>query len=102
VDSVGGTDTLDAMDATLIVEPHPHWFNGWFLRLCARPVVRVDGVEHAGRVVLRARNGFFNHQPFAITVAATSPWHELRSDTVSHVVTTVTPDAESADRKSPT
>ena len=26
-----------------------HWFNGWFLRLFARPYLVVDGVEHAVR-----------------------------------------------------
>jgi hypothetical protein len=41
------TGTLDDMDTTLVVQPDPHWFKGWFLRLCARPVVRVHGVEHA-------------------------------------------------------
>jgi len=33
----------------MIVRPRTHWFNGWFLRLFARAVVRVDGVEHAAR-----------------------------------------------------
>jgi hypothetical protein len=97
------------MAATLVVTPGTHWFNGWFLHLFARAVVRVDGVEHAARwgrpvtievpagdhrvavgaryrgtrpllgtvetpvaapeaerVYLRARNGFFNYQPFEV------------------------------------
>lgn len=48
-------DTLGIMSATMIVQPDTHWFNGWFLRLCARAVVRVDGVEYAahwGRLVI--------------------------------------------------
>ena len=99
------------MQATMIVRPRTHWFNGWFLRLFARVVVRVDGVEYAARwgrqvtievgagehrlavgagyrgtrtllgaldtrvgvspaerIFVDARNGFFNHQPFAVTV----------------------------------
>jgi hypothetical protein len=99
------------MAATLVVTPDTHWFNGWFLRLFARAVVRVDGVEHparwgrpatievpaghhrvavgaryrgtrpllgavetpvaaseADRIFVDARNGFFNHQPFEVTV----------------------------------
>jgi hypothetical protein len=99
------------MAATLVVTADTHWFNGWFLRLFARTVVRVDGVEHPARwgrpvtievpagehrvavgaryrgtapllgavetpvaakpgeqVLVHARNGFFNHQPFEVTV----------------------------------
>ena len=99
------------MGSSVVVTPRPHWFNGWFLRLFARPCVRLDGVAHdaawgrplhitvaAGshrlgvgaryrgmasilgdaesrievaegtRVVVEARNGPFNHQPFAVTV----------------------------------
>jgi len=33
----------------MIVQPDTHWVNGWFLRLCARAVVRIDGIEHAAR-----------------------------------------------------
>jgi hypothetical protein len=104
------TATLVAMATAIVVRPGTHWFNGWFLRSCARAVVVVDGVEHPARwgrprvvevaagdhsvavgaryrgtrpllgarearvtvapderVVVHARNGFFNHQPFAIT-----------------------------------
>lgn len=43
------SDTLKVMAAAMIVQPDTHWFNGWFLRLCARAVVRVDGVEYAAR-----------------------------------------------------
>lgn len=97
----------------MVVRPGTHWFNGWFLRSCARAVVVVDGIEHAARwgrphvvevtagdhlvavgaryrgtrpllgavdtpvtvqaderVVVHARNGFFNHQPFTITTSS--------------------------------
>lgn len=97
------------MSPSVIVVP-AHWFNGWFLRLFARPVILVDGAEHEARwawpteipvaygshavavgvryrgaqtitglaessiavaseqpIVLEARNGFFNHQPFTVT-----------------------------------
>lgn len=40
---------LRIMAATMIVQPETHWFNGWFLRLCARAVVKVDDVEYAAR-----------------------------------------------------
>ena len=33
------------MRATITVTPETHWLNGWFLRLFARPYVRVDDVE---------------------------------------------------------
>jgi len=108
-------DTLGIMSATIIVQPDTHWLSGWFLRLCARAVVRVDGVEYAARwgrpviievsagdhrvavgaryrgtrpvlgavearvsampaetVLVNARNGFFNHQPFVVTTKSKS------------------------------
>ncbi|WP_146073380.1 hypothetical protein [Cryobacterium sp. N22] len=37
------------MEVTMVVKPNTHWVNGWFLRLGARAVVRVDGVEYAAR-----------------------------------------------------
>lgn len=37
------------MASLLVVTPRTHWINGWFLRLFAKPVVRVDGVDHAAR-----------------------------------------------------
>lgn len=37
------------MSSSVVVTPRTHWFNGWFLRLFARPVVRFDGVDHAAR-----------------------------------------------------
>jgi uncharacterized protein YhfF len=95
--------------SSIWVTPQPHWFNGWFMRLFARPSLSVDGIDRVGRwghatvivvepgihrvsvgaqyrgtrtvlgaVVINvavsadersemvARNGFFNHQPFAI------------------------------------
>jgi len=97
------------MSSSVVVTPRAHWFNGWFLRLFARPVVRFDGVDHAAKwgqplqievaagshevavgaryrgtasilgmaesrieaqegqqLVIEARNGFFNHQPFTV------------------------------------
>ena len=36
------------MASAVVAVPQAHWFNGWFLRLFARPVVRVDGEERAG------------------------------------------------------
>lgn len=35
--------------STLTVFPRTHWVNGWFLRLCAVPIIAVDGTEHRGR-----------------------------------------------------
>ena len=104
------------MATAVVVQPDTHWFNGWFLRLCARANVLVDGVEYPARwgqpraievdagdhkvavgaryrgtrpllgaretrvtvtpderVVLYARNGFFNHQPFTITTPGSDP-----------------------------
>lgn len=101
------------MATALVVRPGTYWFNGWFLRSCARAVVVVDGTEHPARwgrpvvvevtagdhrvavgaryrgtrpllgavdtpvtvrpderVVVHARNGFFNHQPFTITTSS--------------------------------
>lgn len=98
------------MSPSVVVVPRGHWFNSWFLRLSARPVVRVDGADHTAKwgqpteievasgthtvavgaryrgagvvvgleesridvaddqqVLLEARNGFFNHQPFTVT-----------------------------------
>lgn len=37
------------MSSSIVVTPRGHWFNGWFLRLMARAVVRVDGVDHDAR-----------------------------------------------------
>lgn len=37
------------MQSTLTVIPRTHWVNGWFLRLCAVPIIRVDGTERRGR-----------------------------------------------------
>lgn len=37
------------MQSTLTIVPRTHWVNGWFLRLCAVPIIRVDGTEHRGR-----------------------------------------------------
>ena len=37
------------MSSSVVVMPRAHWFNGWFLRLFARPVVRLDGVDHVAR-----------------------------------------------------
>jgi uncharacterized protein YhfF len=34
---------------SISVTPQPHWFNGWFLRLFARPSLRVDGIDRVGR-----------------------------------------------------
>lgn len=34
------------MSSTIVVVPQTHWFNGWFLRLLSRPVVRLNGIEH--------------------------------------------------------
>lgn len=34
------------MTSSITVVPRTHWLNGWFLRMFARPVVRVGGVEH--------------------------------------------------------
>lgn len=99
------------MSATLVIVPRGHWMNARFLRLCAVPVIRVDGQERTdrwgrptevtvepgartvavgaryrgtrsvlgaqdtpvevgagARVVVEARNGFFNHQPFTVAV----------------------------------
>jgi hypothetical protein len=100
------------MGSSVVVTPRAHWFNGWFLRLFARPVVRFDGIDYAARwaqplrieaaagshevavgaryrgtssvlgvaesriavtegqqVMVEARNGFFNHQPFTVTAS---------------------------------
>jgi len=63
------------MQATRIVRPRTHWSNAWFLRLLARVVVCVDGVDYAARwgrpaerIFVDARSDFFYHQPFAVTV----------------------------------
>ena len=37
------------MQSSLTVTPRTHWMNGWFLRMFARPVVRVDGADHAAQ-----------------------------------------------------
>jgi uncharacterized protein YhfF len=37
------------LSSSISVTPQPHWVNGWFLRLFARPSLRVDGIDRVGR-----------------------------------------------------
>lgn len=37
------------MTSSVTVTPRTHWVNGWFVRLFARPVVRLDGIDHEAR-----------------------------------------------------
>lgn len=53
------------MSSSVVVTPRAHWVNGWFLRLFARPVVRLDGIDHVARWA----------RPLEIEVAAGS--HEV-------------------------
>jgi hypothetical protein len=34
---------------SITVTAAPHWFNGWFLRLFAVPVIQLDDTEHTAR-----------------------------------------------------
>jgi hypothetical protein len=40
---------IEMLGATMIVQCNTHWINGWFLRLYARAVIRIDGVEYPAR-----------------------------------------------------
>jgi hypothetical protein len=33
---------------SVAVASKPNWLNGWFLKVCARPFVAVDGAEYPG------------------------------------------------------
>lgn len=37
------------MTSSITVVPRTHWVNGWFLRAFSRPIVLVNGTEHAAR-----------------------------------------------------
>lgn len=64
------------MPASLSVAVTPHWFNGWFLRLLAVPVVRVDGAD---QTVAWGRAATVNVVSGLHTVAAGARYRGTRS-----------------------
>lgn len=41
--------SIESMAGTIVVTMKGHWLSAWWLRLTARPFIRIDGVEQAVR-----------------------------------------------------